>query len=39
MIKDDPSVVPLLEKMAYKPPSAPNPADANNPAAKEPQSQ
>ncbi len=38
MIKDDPSVAPLLEKMAYKPPSAPNPADSNNPATKEPQS-
>lgn len=38
MIKDDPSVAPLLEKMAYKPASAPNPADANDPATKEPQS-
>jgi hypothetical protein len=38
MIKDDPSVVLLLEKMAYKPPSAPNPADADNPETKEPQS-
>ena len=38
MIKEDPSLVSLLEKMAYKPPSAPNPADANNPAAKEPPS-
>jgi hypothetical protein len=37
MIKHDPSVAPLLEKMAYKPPSAPNPADAKDPATKEPQ--
>jgi hypothetical protein len=35
MVKDDPSVASLLEKMAYKPP---NPADANNPATKEPPS-
>jgi hypothetical protein len=35
MVKDDPSVASLLEKMAYK---LPNPADANNPATKEPQS-
>ncbi len=38
IVKEDPSIAPLLEKMAYKPPLAPNPADANDPATEEPQS-
>ena len=38
MIKDDPSVAALMEKMAGKPPSSPNPADTNNSATKAPPS-
>ena len=39
MVKADPSIASLLEKIALKPPRPPNPADAeaNNPATKEPQ--
>ena len=36
MIKDDPSVAPLLEKMVYQSAATTNPADGNDPAAKEP---
>ena len=40
MVKADPSIAALLEKMAPKPALSPNPADAeaNNPMMKEPQS-
>ena len=40
MVKEDPSIAALLEKMAPKPAVSPNPADAeaNSPMTKEPQS-